>query len=196
VQYELNRLIGCNSLFRALPIFYPTPAQTLSSSKLTSGVDPWFLGGLDPFSATPIIKGPPIPTEWLISHCTKAQPLKFNKLISKCTTVIRVLAPWLSSYDDSLTPISPRVSWFSYSLNHMPLFYATLLSAAVHLDRMRPFGDLSKLLWYKAETLRLTNERLKTPSEGATDQMILVALILLYFNVSIVPSHGDIPNTS
>lgn len=65
----------------------------------------------------------------------------------------------------------------------MPLFYATMLSAAVHLDNMRPFGDISKLLWYKAETLRLTNEALGTP-EGASDQMILVALILLYFNVS------------
>jgi hypothetical protein len=67
----------------------------------------------------------------------------------------------------------------------MPLYYATLLCAAVHLDRMMPFGDLSKLLWYKAETLRLTNEKLNTPSEGATDEMILVALILLYFNVSL-----------
>lgn len=67
----------------------------------------------------------------------------------------------------------------------MPLLYATLLSAAVHLDRMQSFGDISKLLWYKAETLRLANERLKIPGEGATDEMILVALILLYFNVSL-----------
>ncbi|KIN00361.1 hypothetical protein OIDMADRAFT_88650, partial [Oidiodendron maius Zn] len=123
-----------------------------------------FLGGLDPFSSTPTIIESPIPTEWLISH------------------FIRVLAPWLSSYDDSLTPISPRVSWFAYALNHMPLFYATLLSAAVHLDRMKSFGDLSKLLWYKAETLRLTNEKIQDPSEAASDQMILVALILLFFN--------------
>ena len=64
------------------------------------------------------------------------------------------------------------------------LFYATLLGAAVHLDRRQPFGDQRKLLWYKVRTMRLANENLNEPSEGASDQMILVALILLYFNVS------------
>lgn len=32
--------------------------------------------------------------------------------------------------------------------------------------------------------MRLANEKLSILSEGASDQMILVALILLYFNVS------------
>jgi len=32
--------------------------------------------------------------------------------------------------------------------------------------------------------MRLANETLSNPSEGAADQMIIVALILLYFNVS------------
>ena len=64
------------------------------------------------------------------------------------------------------------------------LFYATLLGAAVHLDRKQPVGDQRKLLWYKVQTIRLANEKLNQPSEAASDQMILVALILLYFNVS------------
>lgn len=61
---------------------------------------------------------------------------------------------------------------------------ATLLSAAVHLDRIQPVGDQRKLLWYKIETMRLANETLNNPIEGASDQMIIVALILVYFNVS------------
>ena len=83
-----------------------------------------------------------------------------------------------------MTPTSPRVSWFPFTLNNPTLFYATLLSAAVHLDRRQPLGDQRTLLWYKVRTMRLANENLSVPSEGASDQMILVALILLYFDVS------------
>lgn len=36
--------------------------------------------------------------------------------------------------------------------------------------------------------MRLANESMKDPSEGSRDEMILVALILLYFNVSEVLS--------
>jgi hypothetical protein len=32
--------------------------------------------------------------------------------------------------------------------------------------------------------MRLANERMSDPLEGASDQMMMVALILLYFNVS------------
>jgi hypothetical protein len=69
-------------------------------------------------------------------------------------------------------------------MNNPMLFYATLLGAAVHLDRKKPVGDQRKLLWYKVQTMRLANEKLNQLSEAASDQMILVALILLYFNVS------------
>jgi hypothetical protein len=61
---------------------------------------------------------------------------------------------------------------------------ATLLSAAVHLDRLQPIGDQRKILWYKVETMRLANKTLTDPAEGASDPMIIVALVLLYFNVS------------
>lgn len=64
------------------------------------------------------------------------------------------------------------------------LYYATLMGAAVHLNRMQPLRDRRKLLWYKVQTMQLANETLKVPAEGASDQMILVALILLYYNVS------------
>ena len=83
-----------------------------------------------------------------------------------------------------MTPTSPRVSWFPFAINNPTLFYATLLGSAVHLDRKQPFGDQRKLLWYKVKTMHLANNNLAVPSMGASDQMILVALILLYFNVS------------
>jgi len=112
--------------------------------------------------------------------------LSFDTLIDY-SEVLQKLAPWLSNYDDSLTPSSPRVSWLPFALNHAPLFYATCLAAVVHLDRVKPLGDQRKLLWYKVETMRLANEKMSIPSEGASDQMIMVALILLYFNVSATP---------
>ena len=85
-----------------------------------------------------------------------------------------------------MTATSPRVSWFPFALNNPTLFYATLLGAAVHLDRKQPVGDQRKLLWYKVQTMRLANEKMNEPTEAASDQMILVALILLFFNVSRV----------
>lgn len=94
------------------------------------------------------------------------------------------LAPWLSYLDDELTELSPRISWLPFALDHKPLFYATLLTAAVHLNRRRPLSDPSALLWFKVRTMRLANERMSDPLEGASDQMMMVALILLYFNVS------------
>ena len=36
---------------------------------LTFGVDPWFLGGLDPFSSLPETEGEPIPKSCLIGYC-------------------------------------------------------------------------------------------------------------------------------
>lgn len=44
--------------------------------------------------------------------------------------------------------------------------------------------DKQILLWYKVETMRLANETLNIPDEGVADQMLIVVLILLYFNVS------------
>jgi len=104
--------------------------------------------------------------------------------LSNVLQVFQRLAPWLSKHDDSHTPFTPEVSWLPFALNHLPLFYATCLCAAVHLDRFSPVGDQRIVLWYKIETMKLANETLSNPSEGAADQMIIVALILLYFNVS------------
>lgn len=82
----------------------------------------------------------------------------------------------------------PAFSWLPFALQHPPLFYATLLGAAVHLDRKRPINKRS-LVWYKIETMRLANKTMNVPHEAATDQMLLVVLILLYFNASL---HHDI----
>ena len=45
--------------------------------------------------------------------------------------------------------------------------------------------DRSALLRLKVQTIRLANENMDNPSEAVSDQMMMVALILLYFNVSI-----------
>jgi hypothetical protein len=96
-----------------------------------------------------------------------------------------VLAPWLSYLDDTLTETSPRISWLPYAVNHTPLFYATLLTAAVHLDRRQPMKDPSVLLRLKVQTITLANKNMDNPSEAVSDQMMMVAMVLLYFNVII-----------
>jgi hypothetical protein len=95
------------------------------------------------------------------------------------------LAPWLSYLDDSLTETSPRISWLPYAVNHTALFYGTLLTAAVHLDRRQPMKDPSILLRLKVQTITIANRSMENPSEAVSDQMMMVAMILLYFNVSI-----------
>lgn len=37
---------------------------------VATGTDPWFMGGLDPFSSLPHRDGEPIPQKLLIFHCT------------------------------------------------------------------------------------------------------------------------------
>lgn len=147
-----------------MPFLHAGFAQQVSQAETNLG-NLWLLSGFDPFAVLPIIDGGPIPKKTLMCY------------------FLQRLAPWLSNYDDTLTPTSPRVSWLPFALHHKVLFMATLLSAVVHLDRFQPLGDQRKLLWYKIETMRLANETLNDPTEGASDQMILVALILLYFNV-------------
>lgn len=98
------------------------------------------------------------------------------------------LAPWLSYLDDSIggdDDSSARLGWLEYAINHTPLFYATLLTAVVHLNRRRPLKDPSAMIWFKLQTMRLANERMNDPAEACKDEMLVVALVLLYFNVSL-----------
>jgi hypothetical protein len=94
------------------------------------------------------------------------------------------LAPWFCYLDDDLNTLTPRIAWLPFALEHKPFFHATLLTAAVHLNRKRRFRDPSALLWFKAETIRTANEKMNDPTQAASDEMIMVALILLVFNVS------------
>ncbi|KAM3074622.1 hypothetical protein ACMFMG_008050 [Clarireedia jacksonii] len=136
----------------------------LLEDSTTFGLNPWHqVGGFDPFSALPEKSGEPIHRPILIEY------------------FLRKLAPWLSHCDDGQLPNTPAYSWLPFALHHPPLFYALLLSAVVHLDRIQPM-DKQILLWYKIETMRLANERLNIPDEGIADQMLIVVLILLYFN--------------
>ncbi|TGO65914.1 hypothetical protein BELL_0993g00020 [Botrytis elliptica] len=118
---------------------------------LTSGI----LDGFDPFSILPDTSGDPLPKSILIEY------------------FIKQLGPWLGTYDDAKVVGRPAFSWLPFALQHPPLFYATLLGAAVHLDRKRPI-DKRSLVWYKIETMRLANETMNVPHEAATDQMLLV----------------------
>lgn len=120
----------------------------------------------DPFSMLPEMVGEPVPKQLLIRY------------------YLERLAPWFCYLDDNLADIEPRIAWLPFALEHKPFFYATLLTAAVHLNRKRRFRDPAALLWFKAETIRAANEKMNDPAEAASDEMIMVALILLVFNVS------------
>ncbi|CAD6448455.1 beb1b999-0530-4624-af24-c03827c23f95 [Sclerotinia trifoliorum] len=123
-----------------------------------------FVGGFDAFSVLPDTTGDPLPKSTLLEY------------------FIRQLGSWVASCEDGPPVGRPAFSWLKLALHHPPLFYATLLGAAVHLDRKQPI-DKRTLIWYKIETMRLANEKMNIPNEGATDQMLIVVLILLYFNV-------------
>ncbi|ESZ92595.1 hypothetical protein SBOR_7012 [Sclerotinia borealis F-4128] len=139
---------------------YDIEMQALFWPNLTSDI----VGGFDPFSVLPNTTGDPLSKSTLIEY------------------FIKQLGPWLGSYDDAQLLGRPAFSWLPFALHHPPLLYATLLGAAVHLDRKQPM-DKRILVWYKIETMRLANQTMNVPNEAATDQMLLVVLILLYFNV-------------
>jgi hypothetical protein len=120
----------------------------------------------DPFSLFPEMVGEPVPKQLLIRY------------------YLERLAPWFCYLEDNLADIEPRIAWLPFALEHKPFFYATLLTAAVHLNRKRRFRDPAALLWFKAETIRAANEKMNDPAEAASDEMIMVAMILLVFNVS------------
>jgi Fungal specific transcription factor domain len=124
------------------------------------------LSTFDPFSILPEMIGEPVPKQLLIRY------------------YLERLAPWFCYLEDNLADIEPRIAWLPFALVHQPFFYATLLTAAVHLNRKRRFRDPAALLWFKAETIRAANEKMNDPAEAASDEMIMVALILLVFNVS------------
>ncbi|KAA8571231.1 hypothetical protein EYC84_000564 [Monilinia fructicola] len=113
------------------------------------------VGGFDLFSVLPETTGDPIPKSILLEY------------------FINQLAPWLSSYDDAQISGRPAFSWLPFALHHPPLLYATLLSAAVHLDRKQPM-DKRTLVWYKFETIRLANETMNIPIQATADEMLLV----------------------
>ncbi|KAH8787484.1 hypothetical protein F5882DRAFT_354902 [Hyaloscypha sp. PMI_1271] len=98
------------------------------------------LSTFDPFSMLPEMIGEPVPKQLLIRY------------------YLERLAPWFCYLEDNLADIKPRIAWLPFALVHKPFFYATLLTAAVHLNRKRRFRDPAALLWFKAETGRNTEE--------------------------------------
>ncbi|KAH7411177.1 hypothetical protein BKA64DRAFT_638819 [Cadophora sp. MPI-SDFR-AT-0126] len=148
-------------LLQSLP-FRPKSPNVASGLKYKP--QPLSIGGLDPFSVLPETAGEPVPKELLIRY------------------YIERLAPWLCYLDDSLAPDGPRIAWLPFALEHTAFFYATLLTAAVHLNRRRKMRDPSALYWFKVQTIKHANENMSIPGKAATDEMIMVALILLYFN--------------
>ncbi|KAF7869864.1 hypothetical protein EAF04_004648 [Stromatinia cepivora] len=160
--YASTRATGAMTpiLFFRHTTTYDTEFQAPFKPRLRSD----FVGGFDAFSVLPDTTGDPLPKSTLVEY------------------FIRRLGLWVSSCEDGPPVGRPAFSWLKVALHHPPLFYATLLGAAVHLDRKQPI-DKRTLIWYKIETMRLANETMNIPNEGATDQMLIVVLILLYFNV-------------
>ncbi|KAL2070500.1 hypothetical protein VTL71DRAFT_13526 [Oculimacula yallundae] len=143
--------------------FRPKSPNVVSGLKYIS--PPITIGGLDPFSVLPETAGEPVPKQLLIRY------------------YIERLAPWLCYLDDELKPDSSRMAWLPFALEHKAFFYATLLTAAVHLNRRRKIRDPSALYWFKIQTIKHANENMNDPEKSATDEMIMVALILLTFNI-------------
>ncbi len=158
---------------RAGSSFFQNLAMRPKSPNVASGLyytPP--LGGIstsNPFSLLPEMTGEPVPKQLLIRY------------------YLERLVPWFCYLEDNLVDIEPRIAWLPFVLEHKPFFYATLLTAAVHLNRKRRFRDLGALICFKAETVRAANDKMNDPGEAAIDEMIMVALILLVFNVSNKP---------
>ncbi|PVH82202.1 hypothetical protein DL98DRAFT_570745 [Cadophora sp. DSE1049] len=150
------------AMLQSLP-FRPKSPNVASGLKYNSLLVS--IGGLDPFSVLPETAGEPVPKQLLIRY------------------YIERLAPWLCYLDDGLSPDGPRIAWLPFALEHTAFFYATLLTAAVHLNRRRKIRDPSALYWFKVQTIKHANENMNIPEKAATDEMIMVALILLYFNI-------------
>ncbi|KAE8448639.1 hypothetical protein EG329_009064 [Mollisiaceae sp. DMI_Dod_QoI] len=123
------------------------------------------LDSYDPFSILPDIEGEPVPKQLLIRY------------------YVERLAPWLCYLDDLLNLQAPKIAWLGFAVEHIAFYYATLLTAAVHLNRRRKLKDPAALIWYKVHTIQLANEKMNVGEEAASDEMIMTALILLYFNV-------------
>jgi len=48
------------------------------------------------------------------------------------------------------------------------------------------------MIWFKVQTIKYANENMNITEKATTDEMIMVALILLYFNASYIPRlHGS-----
>ena len=52
-----------------LGLFRSPDSTPLLAGGISSGTDPWFLGGLDPFNSLPHTDGEPLPKKSLICHC-------------------------------------------------------------------------------------------------------------------------------
>ncbi|KAH9219513.1 hypothetical protein DL95DRAFT_358694 [Leptodontidium sp. 2 PMI_412] len=160
-----NNLVETSARLEMLHSLPFRPKSPNVASGLRYNAPPVSIGGLDPFAVLPETAGEPVPKQLLIRY------------------YIERLAPWLSYLDDGLSPDGPRIAWLPYALEHTAFFYATLLTAAVHLNRRRKIRDSSALYWFKVQTIKHANENMGIPEKAATDEMIMVALILLYFNI-------------
>lgn len=142
------------------------------------------LDSYDPFSILPDIEGEPVPKQLLIRYCPYPQIPSAEKMACLLITDVERLAPWLCYLDAELDLQAPKIAWLGFAVKHTAFYYATLLTAAVHLNRRRKLKDPAALIWYKVHTIKLVNEQMNHTQEAASDEIIMTALILLYFNVS------------
>ncbi|CAG8980522.1 hypothetical protein HYALB_00002519 [Hymenoscyphus albidus] len=164
--YRSSKGYGLASTFFKCPQEFSLGFPTVTSGVL-SNRKIRVPGGISQYSTLPSIPGEPMPKELLIHY------------------FIARLVPWLSYLDTTLTPTSPRLAWLPFAISHAPLFHATLLAAAVHLNRRKPLKDPGALTWYKLQTIQHANDVLNTGTveQQASDEMIVVALVLLCFDV-------------
>jgi hypothetical protein len=80
----------------------------------------------------------------------------------------------------NIQPQTPRICWLPDAVHHPALLYATFLAAAVQMNRMFDNKYMNLALWLKIETLRLLNECINS----ASDEAVMVAIVVLFFTVS------------
>ena len=76
LYHGMDQVIEPDWQLIAQPFLYPGSLRLISPLDLGPSGNLWFLGGRDPFSSLPNIIHGPIPTELLISHCTRILTLE------------------------------------------------------------------------------------------------------------------------
>ena len=159
-------------------------------------------GSPDPFDALPKTLSPRL--AMLIDHCMSTSSSWKLIRFALYSTVLPTLTfpqtdlhfrtkPSLLIFEDNHVfvqnplPVNTKSKWLNYALSDPALFQATLLISAVHLALLHGGILGEEVFYHKGETIRLVNNRLRDPEQGATDGTIGAVACLTIIEVSSRP---------